>query len=82
MNRKQMAYRVIASVADELVFSIDCGDSTLVNKNKDELVDIVYHRLINNTVSSKHFKFLTKEWIEQSIEKELDKAMRKWGVIV
>ena len=79
MNRKQMAYRIISANVDELVFDMDCGDEELVGKSKDELVELMYKRLLYGT-RAQHFKFLTAEWIRQTIIKELEKASRKWGV--
>lgn len=79
MNRKQMANRIINGLADEFIHDIDCGDEVLSGMNKDELVELVYSRLIYGT-RAKHFKFLTADWIRQTIVKALDKACYNWGV--
>ena len=79
MTRKQMAFRIISANADTIAFDIDCGDEVLVKKNKDELVDLLYKQLLYGA-SAQHFKFLTAEWIRQTIIKELEKACRRWGV--
>ena len=80
MTRKQMAYRIIAANVDTFVFDIDCGDETLTQKSKDELVDMIYNLLLKSSASANHFKFLTAEWIKETIVKEFDKACRRWGV--
>ena len=76
MNRKQTAYRIIAGQAETIVFDMDCGSE---RNSKDELVEIIYKFLLNDT-RAQHFKFLTTEWIKQVIIDCLDKACRKWGV--
>jgi hypothetical protein len=80
MNRKQMAYRIISANVDTFVFDIDCGDEVLKQKSKDELVEMIYNLLLSSSVRAKHFKFLTAEWIKETIVKEFEKACRKWGV--
>ena len=76
MNRKQTAYRIIAGQAETIVFDMDCGSE---RNSKDELVEIIYKFLLNGT-RAQHFKFLTAEWIKQTIIDCLDKACKKWGV--
>lgn len=79
MNRKQNAFRIISALADELVFDIDCGDEVLSKKSKDELVELIYGRLIQGT-RAQHFKFLTAEWIKETVKNAIEKSCRKWGV--
>lgn len=79
MNRKQMAYRIISAQADTIVFDIDCGSEELANKSKDELVETIYKFLLSGT-RAQHFKFLTADWIKQTIAAALEKAGRKWGI--
>lgn len=76
MNRKQTAYRIIAAQADTIVFDIDCGSE---QKSKDELIETIYKYLLSGT-RAQHFKFLTADWIKQTIAAALEKAARKWGV--
>lgn len=76
MNRKQMAYRIISAQADALVFDMDCGCE---HKSKDELVEATYKFLLCGT-RAQHFKFLTADWIKQTIASALEKAGKKWGV--
>ena len=76
MNRKQMAYRIISAQADQIVFDIDCGGE---HKSKDELIEATYKFLLYGT-RAQHFKFLTAEWIKQTIATALEKASKKWGV--
>lgn len=76
MNRKQTDYRIIAGQAETIVFDMGCGSKC---NSKDELVEIIYKFLRNDT-RAQHFKFLTTEWIKQTIIGCLDKACRKWGV--
>ena len=71
-----MAYRIISAQADALAFDIDCGAEL---KSKDELVEATYKFLLNGR-RAEHFKFLTAEWIKETISKALDKACKKWGV--
>ena len=73
---EKMAYRIIAEQAETIVFDIDCSSE---HKSKDELVEIIYKFLLNGT-RAQHFKFLTAEWIKQTITDCLDKACRKWDV--
>lgn len=76
MNRKQMAYRIISEQAETIVFDMDCSSEY---KSKDELIEMIYKFLLNGT-RAQHFKFLTADWIKQTITDCLDKACRKWGV--
>lgn len=76
MNRKQMAYRIIAEQTDTIAFDIDCGSKS---QSKEELVETTYKFLLSGT-RAQHFKFLTAEWIKQTITTCLEKACRKWGV--
>ena len=76
MNRKQMAYRIISEQTDALAFDIDCGSES---RSKEELVEATYKFLLYGT-RAQHFKFLTAEWIKQTINICLEKACRKWGV--
>lgn len=79
MNRKQNAYRIISAIADEFIFDIDCGDDNLREKSKDELVALIYGRLIQGT-RAQHFKFLTADWIKDTINNVIDRTCIKWGV--
>ena len=77
MNRKQIAYRIIAGQTDALAFDIDCGCEC---RSKEELVERTYKFLLNSGTTAQHFKFLTAERIKQTITDCLEKACRKWGV--
>lgn len=79
MTRKQMAFRIISANADTLAFDIDCGDEMLVKMSKEELIELLYKQLLYGA-SAQHFKFLTAEWIRQTITTALEKACRRWGV--
>lgn len=79
MTRKQMAFRIISANADTIAFDIDCGDEVLVKMSKEDLVELLYKQLLFGT-TAQHFKFLTAEWIRQTITEQLEKACRKWGV--
>ena len=76
MNRKQIAYRIIAGQTDTIVFDIDCGSNC---GSKEEIIETTYKYLLSGT-RAQHFKFLTAEWIKQTITDCLEKACRKWGV--
>ena len=80
MTRKQTAYRIIANQAETIIFDIDCGDERLANKSKVDLVELIYMNLLNSSVRAQHFKFLTAEWIKETITSALEKYARKWGV--
>lgn len=77
MNRKQIAYRIIAAQTDALAFDVDCGSE---RRSKEELVELTYKFLLNSGTRAQHFKFLTAEWIKQTITTCLEKSCRKWGV--
>ena len=76
MNRKQIAYRIIAGQTETIVFDIDSGSNC---GSKEEIVATTYKYLLSGT-RAQHFKFLTAEWIKQTITDCLEKACRKWGV--
>jgi hypothetical protein len=74
-----MAFRIIEANADTIAFDLDCGDEVLAKKSKDELVELLYKQLLFGA-TAQHFKFLTAEWIRQTITASLEKACRRWGV--
>lgn len=79
MNRKQTAYRIIDNMTDQIVFDIDCGNSSMIGKSKAEIIERIYENLIYGK-RAQHFKFLTADWIKETTLKLLDKACRNWGV--